>query len=126
MSDDRKFPKGMESRIEQKSRNEDRRLQRGELRFDIGESGFKGLAAERIRGALVQNALALQLERHPLAAAIGLRSVGFRVANAVRLALLRLLDLFFHGLAFPTSGHTLMVMRCGWRRCISKVLLKQR
>ena len=37
-------------------------LQRGELSFDFGECGFEGFAADGARGALVENAFALELK----------------------------------------------------------------
>jgi hypothetical protein len=90
----------------------DRQLQRGEPGFDFGESGFEGFAADRARRTFVENAIALEFESLPLEGACCAGGWILRfLSGAGRWLGRTLLDLLFDGFAFPSSGHTPMVVR---------------
>ncbi len=91
-------------------------LQRGQLRFDFGESSGERLAADRAGGTLVEDAFALEFERLALQLASGCSGaagfIGFGFGHLLRSALL---DLLFDRFAFPSSGHSYRVQVAGYR-----------
>ena len=86
------------------------RLEGVEFGFDVGEGGFKGGTAVRVGGALREYVFALKLQFLAGTLLVGLfEALAMDPLVGVQRLGVFLGYLFFHGFAFPSSGHSSMV-----------------